>query len=138
MQIAVALLTMVMIVMALGVSGYLFISLKRDMHLLDRKRMDSAAAGEAAIQMVRKEVGEFANQIVDLRKELELMPAPGLASAASAGINLNKRTQALRMMRLGQDSEQIAAALSLPRKEIELLAKVQKLLFDASSHTTTS
>jgi DNA-binding NarL/FixJ family response regulator len=137
MQIAVALLTMVMIVMALGVSGYLFISLKRDMHVLDRKRMDSAAAGEAAIQTVRKEVGEFANQIVDLRKELELMPAPGLASAASAGINLNKRTQALRMMRLGQDSEQIAAALSLPRKEIELLAKVQKLLFDASSHTTS-
>jgi hypothetical protein len=137
MQIAVALLTMVMIVMALGVRGPLLISLKRDMHVLDRKRMDSAAAGEAAIQTVRKEVGEFANQIVDLRKELELMPAPGLASAASAGINLNKRTQALRMMRLGQDSEQIAAALSLPRKEIELLAKVQKLLFDASSHTTS-
>jgi hypothetical protein len=49
-------------------------------------------------------------------------PAPTLS-----GLNLTKRTQALRMLARGDAAASIAAALSLPRAEAELLVKVRRL-----------
>ena len=137
MQIAAALLTLVMMVLAISVCGYLFITLKRDLHLVDRKRKESAVASDAAVDVMRKEIGDFRGQLADLRRELEMMPALGPPSANATGINLNKRTQALRMMRLGQDADSIAASLNLPRNEIELLAKIQKLILETSVPATS-
>ena len=137
MQIAAALLTLVMMVLAISVCGYLFITLKRDLHFVDRKRKESAVASDAAVDVMRKEIGDFRGQLADLRRELETMPALGPPSANATGINLNKRTQALRMMRLGQDADSIAASLNLPRNEIELLAKIQKLILETSVPATS-
>jgi hypothetical protein len=52
-------------------------------------------------------------------------PTPG---TVRSGLNLTTRSQALRMHRRGSSAEQIAAALGLPRQEIELLLKVQQIL----------
>jgi hypothetical protein len=44
-----------------------------------------------------------------------------------AGLNLNTRVHALRMMRRGEDISHIAAALGVPRREVELMIRVQKI-----------
>jgi hypothetical protein len=42
-------------------------------------------------------------------------------------LNLTRRAQALRMQRRGESPATIAAALRLPRNEIDLLLKIQTL-----------
>ena len=44
------------------------------------------------------------------------------------GLNLSKRSHALRMHRRGEGAEQIAAALELPRQEVDLLLKVHRII----------
>ncbi len=61
-------------------------------------------------------------------------PAFQLAqSSPKASLNLNKRTQVLRMSRRGERTENIAASLSLPRREVELLLKIHGLVLSAST-----
>ena len=55
-------------------------------------------------------------------------PPPGLPKP---GLNLSKRSHALRMHRHGEGAEQIAAALDLPRQEVELLLKVHRIVMSS-------
>ena len=50
------------------------------------------------------------------------VPAP-----LRAGMNLNKRVHAMRMLRRGEDVSYISAALGVPRREVELLIRVQSI-----------
>jgi hypothetical protein len=43
------------------------------------------------------------------------------------GININRRVHALRMLRRGENVPHIAAALGVPRREVELLVRVAQL-----------
>jgi hypothetical protein len=52
---------------------------------------------------------------------------PFVPAPLRAGLNLNKRVHAMRMLRRGEEVSHIAAALGVPRKEIELLIRVQAL-----------
>ena len=45
-----------------------------------------------------------------------------------AGLNLEKRSQALRMHRRGESPAQIAAVLEIPLQEVELLLKVHRIV----------
>ena len=49
---------------------------------------------------------------------------------ASQSVNVSKRSLALRMHRRGETPEQIAATLSIPRNEVELLLKVHKSVLE--------
>jgi hypothetical protein len=53
---------------------------------------------------------------------VEFVPTP-----LRAGLNLNKRVHAMRMLRRGEDTSHIAAALGVPRREVELLIRVQSI-----------
>lgn len=74
---------------------------------------------------LRETVDLLASQIRDLRSHPQ-----GIAQAAvpKSGFNLGKRSQALRMHRRGEASEQIATALELPRQEVELLLKIHRIV----------
>jgi hypothetical protein len=50
------------------------------------------------------------------------------ARAFKPGLNLSKRSQALRMHRRGEPPEQIAAALAVSRQEVELLLKIHRIV----------
>jgi hypothetical protein len=58
-------------------------------------------------------------------------PAPPEAvyvpAAIPPGFNLQRRSQAVRLLRKGEDTAHIAAVLGATRREIELLVKVQEL-----------
>lgn len=125
MQIAATILTLALISIAFGLCGYLFLTLKKDLQRGDSRRRGDVSALRAELAMLRAEVDE-------LKAGVDSLP-PFAPAAVPLSINLNKRTQALKMMRLGERPEQIATSLRLPRAEIDLLAKVQKLLAGATS-----
>ena len=51
-------------------------------------------------------------------------------SSGQQALNLNKRGQVLRMRRRGENPETIAAALAIPRNEVDLLLKVHQLALE--------
>jgi len=56
--------------------------------------------------------------------------APVSVPSARQALNLNTRGQVLRMRRRGENPETIAAALRLPRNEVDLLLKVHQLALE--------
>jgi hypothetical protein len=87
---------------------------------------------EAEVEAMRQtiegftaQVEGFTVQVQDVQQQPRPMSAP---SMPKPGLNLTKRSQALRMHRLGDASDQIAAALDIPLQEVELLLKVHKIV----------
>jgi len=50
-----------------------------------------------------------------------------LAPSARPGMNLSRRVQALRLLRRGEDLGHIAAALGVPRNEVELVVRIHRI-----------
>ena len=87
-----------------------------------RARIEELHAATAALQ---KALAAQAAQIEDLQHQ----PPPAAAAAAPrTGLNLCKRSQALRMHRKGDPPERIAAALEVPLQEVDLLIKVHRIV----------
>ena len=97
-------------------SFVLFITLKVEIAAVNRK-------GELREQTQ-------ADRLQQVKESLELLreQAADHSSATVNGLNLTRRTQALRMHKRGEPVETIAAALKAPRGEIELLLKLQEIL----------
>ncbi|MDX2151336.1 MAG: hypothetical protein SFV54_11425 [Bryobacteraceae bacterium] len=114
-----------LLTLGLGASLYQFVTVKRELWKARRISDD--------------ERNRFQDSLLKLQMELESLKASALASpqppemerAASApltpGMNLNKRAHVLRMYRRGDRPDQIAAALSLPQNEVDLLLKVHRV-----------
>lgn len=97
----------------------LFVTLKFEMRLQarqDRKRFDGMMERLAEAEKSAPAPAP------------EPVPEPALeAPLLRSGLNMNKRVQALRLLRRGEDVSHVAAALGVTRREIELLIRVQKL-----------
>ena len=130
MQTVPIIVLLVLIAAAFALCGYLFITLKRDLHSLEKRR-------RTELDESRRRLDALGLELADLRKDIDALPEPAQGVAPQSALNLNRRTQALRMLRHGEASEQIATTLSLPRKEVELLVKVQRLLLDPSGDATS-
>ena len=112
------------LLLTLALSVALFLTVKRDLRVMEMRHLRHA-------EQLRAKVEELAGEMETLRNELELMgqksdPAATVARTLGSGT----RIQALRMIKNGEASEYIAATLGLPRTEVELLIKVQRLLAD--------
>ncbi len=71
------------------------------------------------------EINALAGRVTNLETEArEFSPQ----ATIRGGMNLNKRTQALRQYRLGQASGEIAKSLGMPKAEVDLLLKVHRLI----------
>jgi len=92
---------------------------------IKRQKGIETAREHSEVDEVRTSVDALAAQIHDLRSHPPAAVAPGLPKP---GLNLNKRSQALRMHRRGEAADQIATALELPRQEVELLIKVHRIV----------
>jgi hypothetical protein len=117
MNLLLALLPFAMVAACAALTLVLFMSVKRDIGERGRAEWELAAIVELLASRVR-----------ELEQDLMQPGAPSPAVAGSSRMNVIKRGQALRRMRLGEGSEQIAAALDLPVKEIELLEKVNRIV----------
>jgi cell division protein FtsB len=82
----------------------------------------------ASLQALRDKVDALSAQIHDLQSHPPVAPPAGLPKP---GLNLSKRSQALRMHRHGEGAAQIASALELPRQEVDLLLKVHRIILSS-------
>jgi hypothetical protein len=98
-----------------------------------RALADSLASGteaardesETRAESLRERLDALSVQFRELERQPAVTLTPGLPRP---GMNVVKRSQALRMHRQGDRPEQIAAALDLPRQEVELLLKVHSIV----------
>jgi hypothetical protein len=105
-----------------------FLSLKKELRSLElsvlnegKKLEETKAVFQATLDSMQSKLDEInRKEILAEEKAMMLRPRPG--------INLNKRGQALRMHRRGENTETIASALSLPQGEVELLVKVYGMM----------
>lgn len=115
--------------------GFSLASAALSLLALARARVPAGAAGPKSSAEARRhgEVVRAMRQALETLseevRELRQHPA-GIApeGAIRPGLNLNKRAQALRMHRRGEPPEQIAAALSVSRQEVDLLLKVHRIV----------
>jgi len=100
--------------MGLAAALALFVSLKYEMRVearKDRARMD------AVLQ-----------RLDNAERSAPAPPAPAPEPVVlRSGMNLSRRTQALRLLRRGENISHVAAAVGVSRREIELLMHVQKV-----------
>ena len=113
--------------MATGFAGLLFLhfSLLRRFQQLQQQYNDDGGAQRLEMTRLRTEFLESAA----LR---ECAPATRAAAAAQGWhgsgprMNMNRRSQAVRMSRGGDSPERIASALGVPKSEVDLLLKVHR------------
>lgn len=117
---------------SLGVACFLFIEMKRlqnEFQLRWNKRQ----------QLLQSELGKTRSQLQELMKRVEEAERRAEISGAPPselkGINLNRRTQAMRLFRRGESAAQVAATLGLPQCQTELLQKVQRIISANASAT---
>ena len=93
----------------------------------DRARL-AQTQFEEGIQAMRQTVEGLAAQVQEVQQQSRVMVAPGLPKP---GLNLTRRSQALRMHRRGDSPDQIAATLQIPLQEVDLLIKVHRIVLGA-------
>ena len=112
----------------LGGTGICIFTLYRAYCLLAETRRVPAGpvpVNDSELNSLRASVEALAAQLHDLQNH---PPVALTACAPRPGLNLNKRSHALRLFRRGESSEQIASALDLPRQEVDLLLKVHRIV----------
>jgi DNA-binding NarL/FixJ family response regulator len=86
----------------------------------------TAAAMYAQVRITRVRDAHVDQVLAELRaaaQAAQTAPEP----VPFSGMNLNKRTQAVRLLRRGEDVGHVAAALGIPRGEVELLVRVHEM-----------
>lgn len=95
---------------------------------LKREIAENRASQRAEYQLLETAVTGMRASLEQLRQAVEDSEQQAAAAARPRpGMNLTKRGQVLRMHRRGENPGQIAAALSLPLGEVELLVKVHRM-----------
>jgi hypothetical protein len=107
----------------------LFLSVKQEVHAQARK---NSARMDMLLQQLHDAQRQSPEKVTQRQSsENEAPPREETAGLPRvpfcSGMNLNKRVQAERLLRRGEDVNHVAAALGLPRREIELLIHVQKM-----------
>jgi hypothetical protein len=114
-------------VAALSLVGLVAITLRlgklsREVAVQRKKETDPLTSIVAGLKW---EVTSLADRLALLESEARESTA---AVAIRSGMNLSKRTQALRQYRLGQPPEEIARTLDMPKTEVNLLLKVHRII----------
>jgi hypothetical protein len=97
----------------------LFLAVKMEVCVVRKRALESGDALAGRVEEMESALGQIRQSVTDMERR------PGTASPS---LNLTRRAQALRMHRRGESVQTIAAALSAPRNEIELLLKLHAMV----------
>ena len=102
-----------------------FLSLKRELYVLRSRvsKLDFSLRLDAMNTRLHE---------AEERASIPAAPFP-----ARRSVNLSKRSQVIRLSRRGEPPETIAATLSLPRREVELLLKVHQVAVASAGGSTS-
>lgn len=88
-----------------------------------------AEIAERRLLTAEAALAKLQSQVADLEEQVRLSSG----APAKSWTNINRRTQAVRMLRAGDKPSQVAAELSMSRAEVDLIRKVQTLTAPESS-----
>ena len=108
----------------LGSSVHLLYLLKRDTWAAGSEAAKREADLAASLTGLQADFNSLRTQFDELEQRSGMLVAP---APVTSGLNLTKRTQAMRMLARGENSEAVAEVLQLPRAETELLTKIRML-----------
>lgn len=100
---------------------FLFLTVKQDLRRNDVGHARAEMALETLLHEFRSELTTLRSAVKDAEAKAATLPQ---MSEPRPGMNVSRRSQVLRMHRRGERPEQIAAALSLPMNEVNLLVKL--------------
>jgi uncharacterized protein YlxW (UPF0749 family) len=113
---------------AIGGAFLLFIAVLE----LRRRQQEVEQRWNKRQMLLQSELGKLRGVLEDLQTRLQDVERRSELnegnSSQMAGINLNRRTQAIRLLRRGERPEQVSATLGMPPPEAELLLKVHRIL----------
>jgi hypothetical protein len=109
---------------------FFFLCLEHEMRILKLRSKRRQTAQESATDNLKAQVAELSARVLDTEERTGVLVPP---VPPRSGLNLNKRSQVIRMSRRGEQAEKIAASLNLPQREVELLLKVYGRLVYTSS-----
>ena len=102
----------ILLALALIASLALFVTLKQEIQAHARKN-------QRRMEEMSAKLGEASERLPE---------TAAVAPPTRSGFNLNRRTQAIRLLRRGETVSHIAAVLGVPQREIELLLRVQRIV----------
>jgi hypothetical protein len=103
---------------------YMFLRLRHHAATL-RKALQSAEETHATeLRETRTALADLAERVRQAEDRAGVLVAP---KPLPSGLNLNKRSQAVRMLRRGATVDTVASTLMLPLPEVQLLLRVQQL-----------
>lgn len=111
-----------------------FLCLENEIRLLKSGKASAARTKDALMHDLKSKVDDLTARVRDAEERAGIVVQP---PSPMASLNLNKRTQIIRMSRRGEPAENISASLSVPRKEVELLLKVHSLILDSGKQSAT-
>ena len=100
---------------------HLVVSTRMEMRRQQKRHLDDS-------QSLREALAALEGKMQLACSELKQNVLPPAAYIPFAGLNVHKRSEALRMYRRGSDSHTISTALGLPAAEVALLQKVHHIL----------
>jgi hypothetical protein len=100
---------------------FFFLCLEHEMRIMKLRWNRRQTAQQSATDELKAQVAELTARVLDTEERTGVLVAP---IPPKSGLNLNKRSQVIRMSRRGEQADKIAASLSLPQREVELLLKV--------------
>ena len=105
--------------------GLLVLCMTASINIEMRRQQARSVRENRALQ---EAVCSLQERVNDLLAEANDRAAVVATYPPSPGLNVQKRAEALRMYRRGCSSHTVCATLGLPRAEVALLEKVQKVL----------
>lgn len=102
----------------------LFLSLKQKLRTVLHTASDLRSHLEEAQSTWQNQAAALESRLRSEEERASMLTPP---APPRSGFNLSKRTQVIRLSRRGEPVALIASTLQLPRAEVELLLKVEKL-----------
>jgi hypothetical protein len=108
----------------IGLCLGLFLRLKMRLRGMEKKIQRASDDLRSLCDTLKSQVEQLQVDLQEAQEQLKL----SAGAPAKSLININKRTQALRLHRAGEPPERIAASLGMTRGEVDLLIKVQSIV----------
>jgi hypothetical protein len=100
---------------------FFFLCLGHEMRITKLRWNRRQTEQESVTRNLKAQVAELSARMLDTEQRAGVLVPP---VPPKSGLNLNKRSQVIRMSRRGEQAGKIAASLNLPQREVELLLKV--------------
>jgi hypothetical protein len=111
---------------AIGAAWLAVWKVKSTANVADQSSEDRLSQTVREFESVRGQLSTLEARIAEFERQPQVQ-APGTFQP-KMGLNLNKRSQVLRMHRRGEAAGEIATALNLPAQEVDLLLKVHRIV----------